>query len=296
MNRTASLVLGLAVLVGGCDKKAPDPAPIAATPLAEAVSAKPVASGKKRFAVQTEGKATFLIDAPLEKIKGEASKLSGVLDVNLDDLKASTGEVIVDLDSLATKTFEGDADKNKTQTEHAHNWLEIGPDVEAKTRDDHKLVRFTIESTEASVKSLADVKEESGARKVTFTATGTFRLHGRSARKTTTVVVSFTGPPTSPTAIAFETSQPVVASLAEHDVKPRDPAGKFLNGALEKVGKKIDDKVHCASRAAPYLRADPRQASIRLRSSAHATNGTRTIPGDPPANVLLPLEAPPSAS
>jgi hypothetical protein len=242
MKRHGSIVLGLALMVGACDKKAPDPAPIAASAPPVAASASAVAMGKKRFAVQPEGKATFLIDAPLEKIKGEASKLSGVLDVNLDDLKASTGEVIVDLDTLATKTFD-DAKKNSDQTEHSHNWLEIGKDVDAKTRDDNKMVRFTIESMDAPAKTLADVKEEGGARKVTFTATGTFRLHGRSAKKTTKVVVSFTGPPSAPTAIAFETAEPLIASLSEHDVKPRDNAGKFLNGALEVVGKKIDDKV-----------------------------------------------------
>ena len=30
-------------------------------------------------------------------------------------------------------------------------------------------------------------------------------------------------------------------SLKEHDVKPRDVAGKFLAGSLEKVGDKITD-------------------------------------------------------
>jgi hypothetical protein len=39
------------------------------------------------------------------------------------------------------------------------------------------------------------------------------------------------------------TLEPLPLSLKEHDIKPRDVAGKFLNGALEKVGKKIDDVV-----------------------------------------------------
>jgi len=38
-------------------------------------------------------------------------------------------------------------------------------------------------------------------------------------------------------------SEPLKLSLKEHDIKPRDLAGKFLAGALEKVGQKIDDTV-----------------------------------------------------
>ena len=60
---------------------------------------------------------------------------------------------------------------------------------------------------------------------------------------TVSATVTFAGPPEAPTLVRVVTAEPVRVSLKEHDVKPRDLAGKFLSGALEKVGQKIDDSV-----------------------------------------------------
>ena len=57
------------------------------------------------------------------------------------------------------------------------------------------------------------------------------------------VALTLEGPPEAPTSIRVVTTQPLKISLKEHDVKPRDLAGKFLSGALEKIGQKIDDTV-----------------------------------------------------
>ncbi len=223
------------------------------TPAPIAAAAKTVAAGKKRFAVEQSGKLSVMIDAPLEKFQGGTDKLSGVFDVDPSDLKAASGEVVGDLDAFATSTFK-DKDKDESQTEHAKNWFEIGEKVEPAKRDDYRMARFTIESIDSvSAPSLAAAKEEHGVRTVHFTASGTLRVHGRPSKKTVDVDVSFKGPPESPTEIAFKTTQPVIASLSEHDVKPRDLTGQFLAGALEKVGKKIDDKaqVHIEGKAVP---------------------------------------------
>lgn len=246
------LAVALVVAVCAC-KKDPEVAPVKETPAPIAVAAKTVAAGKRRFAIAEAGKLSVTIDAPLEKFQGGTSKLSGVFDVDLGDLRASTGEVVGDLDAFATHTFN-DEGKDESQTEHAKNWFEIGEKVEAAKRDDYRMARFTIESIESvSAPSLAAATEEHGVRKVHFTARGTLRVHGRPSKKTVEVDVSFKGPPEAPTEIAFRTTQPVVVSLAEHDVKPRDLTGQFLAGALEKVGKKIDDRaqVHIEGRATP---------------------------------------------
>lgn len=235
-------VLSVCLLPFGCSKKDAEVQAAPPTPAPIAAAAKPAAVGKKRFAVQEAGSVGVMIDAPLEKFKGETKKLSGVFDVDPSDLAASTGEVVADLDAFVTSTFQ-DADKNESQTEHAKNWFQIGADVEKAQRDDFRMARFTLEKIEkSSVKSLAEAKEEGGARTVHLTAHGTLRVHGRPSPKTVEVDVTFQGPPDAPTSLAFKTTAPLVASLSEHDVKPRDVAGKFLAGALEKVGKKIDDK------------------------------------------------------
>ena len=55
--------------------------------------------------------------------------------------------------------------------------------------------------------------------------------------------MTFKGPADAPTELAIKTDDAMPVSLKEHEVKPRDKVGSFLNGALERIGKKIDDKV-----------------------------------------------------
>ena len=206
-------------------------------------SAAPVAPAVARFTVDASGKATFLIDAPLEKIKGRWTKYRGNLDVDPGNLTRTTGEIDLDLDDLKTETF-GDKDKDTAQTEHAHNWLEIGSDVAAKQREDNRWARFTIKSIEsASAAKLAEAPETNGTRVIKVVAKGDMWMHGVTSPKTVKLTATFTGPPAAPTQVRVVTDEPLMVSLKEHDVKPRDVGGKFLSGALEKVGKKIDDQV-----------------------------------------------------
>jgi polyisoprenoid-binding protein YceI len=193
-------------------------------------------AGQKRLAI-TAGTATFLIDAPLEKIKGRSSKVRGSLDIDPTNLKASKGQIEVDLDDLKTETFD-DAEKDKSQTEHTQNWLEIGKDVESKRREENRWARFTIKAIEETSSPKA-----AGGTPVTIKASGDMWIHGVSSPKTVVATVTFSGPAESPTLARVVTAQPLRISLKEHDVKPRDLAGKFLSGALEKIGQKIDDSV-----------------------------------------------------
>jgi hypothetical protein len=76
-----------------------------------------------------------------------------------------------------------------------------------------------------------------------LTARGDLWIHGVSSPKTVKLIARFEGAPGAPSGVHVTTAEPLRLSLREHDIKPRDIAGKFLNGALEKVGKKIDDTV-----------------------------------------------------
>jgi hypothetical protein len=219
-----------------CSKEAP--APVREAP-PQAVSAT-AAAGATRLTIAPGGTASFLIDAPLEKIKGQSSKLRGYIDVDSHDLRATRGMIEVDLDDLTTSTFD-DADKNKTQTGHAHNWLEIGSDVAAARREENRWARFTIKSIQELPAGAVAAAE--GERVAAVEASGDFWMHGVTAAKTVRVELAFSGPADAPSAVRFKTSAPLRVSLREHDVKPRDLAGKFLAGALEKVGQKIDDTV-----------------------------------------------------
>jgi polyisoprenoid-binding protein YceI len=226
----------------GC-KDDPPPPPRVAAPVASAAA--PVAVGTKRYAVDQKGLATFLIDAPLEKGKGHWTKFRGQLDVDPTDLKKTKGQIDLDLDDLKTETFS-DPSKNETQTEHAHNWLEIGKDVKPDRREENRWARFRITSIEETTAAkVADAPEKDGGRAATVVAKGDMWLHGVTSAKIVKLNVTFTGPADAPSAIHIVTSEPIRMSLKEHDVKPRDVAGAFISGALEVVvgNKKIDDGV-----------------------------------------------------
>jgi polyisoprenoid-binding protein YceI len=208
----------------------------------EAPAAQAASASFARFAIVEKGMASFLIDAPLEKIKGHASKLRGEITLDPSDLKTTRGQVDIDLMDSVTETFD-DAGKNSTQTGHAHNWMEIGDDVEPKRREENRYARFTIQGIEHVSSKLAEAPEQGGVRTVTVIARGDLWLHGVSSPKSLKLTAAFEGPAAAPTSLHITTAEPLTLSLKEHDIKPRDVAGKFLLGALEKVGKKIDDTV-----------------------------------------------------
>jgi polyisoprenoid-binding protein YceI len=211
----------------------------------------PPAAGAKRYAVLM-GKGTFLIDAPLEKIKGMTDEVRGHLDVNPTDLGKSTGEIMVRLSTLKTSTFDS-ADKNVAQTEHARNWMEVGNESPAASRMKYEWATFTVSSVDATPHALGEAKEEGGVRVVKATVGGTLNLHGIPSKKTVPMTLRFKGPADAPTEVELQTDGAMPVSMKEHDVKPRDTLGGLLNGALDRIGKKIDDKVQVSFQATSKL-------------------------------------------
>jgi hypothetical protein len=184
------------------------------------------------------GKGTFLIDAPLEKIKGKSDEVTGHLDVDPKSIGKSRGEILVRLSTLKTNTF-GEMDKDAAQTEHARNWMEVGNESASDARMKFEWAKLTVTGVEATPASLADAKDG----KIQAKVTGDLTVHGVTSHKTVPVTVTFKGPADAPTELTIKTDEAMPVSLKEHDVKPRDKVGSFLNGALDRIGKKIDDKV-----------------------------------------------------
>src|SRR5262249_44486037 len=141
-----------------------------------------------------------------------------------------------------------DQDKNDTQTEHIHNWFEIGQDVPAAEREKNQWAKFTITKVEkvepASLDKAATFTDAIGTgRKFKITADGDFTVHGVTKPKTvemeaTLYDVKAATPPfqDAQRILMLRTAKPFVVSLKEHDVKPRDTGGKFLSTALKVVG------------------------------------------------------------
>jgi polyisoprenoid-binding protein YceI len=238
----AHLLATTLLACSACSKN--EPAPAKSNPSAEAPSAvvsAPPASGMLRFVAAPMGTASYVIDAPVEKGKGKWTVFRGTLDIDPSDLTKTRGQVEMDLDDLKTSTFD-DPGKNATQTEHAHNWFEIGNDVTADVKERNRWARFTIRRIEeAAPTKVADAPGD-GPRTVKVVASGDLLLHGVTKPKTVRLTAVFTGPADAPRAIKL-TGEPFGVSLSEHDVKPRDALGKFISGSLEVVlrNKKIVD-------------------------------------------------------
>jgi polyisoprenoid-binding protein YceI len=254
MKKSSLIVaLALAALCGACDNSEPRPTKpvdrpppvIGAQPTASAsAAAKPDDTDVVRVRVETLGMASFVFDAPREKIKGKLTKFRGNIDLFPKDMKRSRGKVEVDLTDLAATSFADpkQVKSNATQTEQAKAWLEVGPENEVVTREKHRWATFeftTVEQAEPSKISQAPDKE--GGRVIHLTLSGQFKLHGVAVTKQVKLDATFVGPPELPNSVQIKTVEPIRMSLKEHDIKPRDPKGKLVVGALEKLGKKIDD-------------------------------------------------------
>ncbi|UQA58446.1 hypothetical protein [Polyangium aurulentum] len=253
MNRAQTTLLALALTLaaphlGGCEDK---PSPGAAPTSSALAPAKPKTEAARTFVVDAQGsRASFLMDAPIEKIHGDAlDAITGEVFVDLEDLTKSTGLLKVDLDKLVlyqqkreneTAAFS-ERSKSDLQNEHARNWLEIGKDVSEETKKKNRFVELKITKVETA--GPKNVLTMTGAdRKVELTVTGDLRLHERTVPKTAKIEATFEYEGDKLVSLAVKTVEPIAVSLEEHDVRPRDTLGKILQKTQEELstlGKKV---------------------------------------------------------
>lgn len=242
--RTALPVLVVAFAIVGCDKKSN--ANLA--PSATALSAPTAPAGATPLAIDAAGsKVTFLMNAPIEKIFGEsADSAKGDVFVNVKDVSKTTALIKVDLDKLVLfqqkredeKGEFSEKTKSDKQNEHARNWLEIGADAPADVREKNRWAEFKIDKLENA--STTDLTTLTGAeRKVTATAVGDFRLHGRKAVKSAKIEATFKFEGDKLTAVTVKSIDPVNIGLDEFDVRPREAFGKLAQGTLDTLGSKV---------------------------------------------------------
>jgi hypothetical protein len=258
MVRTGMVAMGLAALtlagLAGCKKgdessseaPKPPPAPIA-------MSKADPASKSIDFAIQPDGKTSIDMPAPKERIKGETKAAKGELHVDLAKLGMTRGDVLIDLDTFATHTF-GDADKDSTQTHHAHTWLQIDDMVkDPAVRERNRWVHFAIRSVDnlsaPDLTAVAPTKEGADdVRTVTLTAHGDLEAHSlpSKAQKDVPLEVRFhvpagSPPDSKPTLIEVKSKAPFTIVLADHDIKPRDAEGSLALKAFDLLGTKVAD-------------------------------------------------------
>jgi hypothetical protein len=242
--------MALAVLASGCKKEAPDPPPPAA-PLA--MSSASSSAGSVDYVIDASGKTSIDMPAPSERIKGATTGARGVLHVDRADLSKTRGDVFIDLATLTTTTF-GDAEKDTTQTHHAHTWLQMDDMVkDPAVRERNRWVHFAIRSIDGlSAPDLAKVPPvrvgTDDVRTVALVAHGDLEVHSLPSRgsKEAPLEIRFhvpAGAPaeTQPTSIEVVSKGPLVITLAEHDVKPRDAEGIVAQKAFNLLGTKVAD-------------------------------------------------------
>jgi hypothetical protein len=246
----AVVASGFAIFALGCEEKKPAPIAPAAKELAPSTPAPSTMTMK--FAIDPKSTTSIDMPAPKEHIKAGTEAATGTLDVDFMNLANTRGEVKADLLTLTTKTF-GDADKDKTQTGHARTWLEVADGEDGKLPEDVKTANryavYAIRSVDnLSATDLTKVpatKDPGGddVRTVTATTHGEFLVHGHKVEREVEVEVAFHyapgGTADKPKSLTVKTKKPMRATLAEHDVKPRDGFGKLAKGAFNLLGTKV---------------------------------------------------------
>ncbi|MEJ7727880.1 MAG: hypothetical protein WKG00_01565 [Polyangiaceae bacterium] len=233
-------------LLSACEGGASD-AGLAPTATALAPSKPAAASARPMVIDKASSKLDFMMEAPVEKIRGRVvGATEGQIQVDPSDISKTTGFLAADISGIElyqqvqddkTKEF-GKEVKNDTQNEHARQWLEIGPDAPEDARKNNGRVEFAIRRIEGA--SQNDVSKMTGpTRKVTFKAVGDFLLHGRKTEKTAELEATFTYAGDEPTAVSVRTVKPFAVGLAEHDVRPRKGFGVLAEKGLELLAPKV---------------------------------------------------------
>ena len=251
MKRFIVAAIAAAVGVGAlaCDDKKAVPTAPAASSLAPSIAAPSTKTMK--FTIDPKSSTSIDMPAPKEHIKAGTDAAAGSLDIDFTNLANTRGEVKADLTTLTTKTF-GDADKDQTQTGHARTWLEVADGEEGKLPDDVKTANryavYAIRSVDnLSATDLTKVPAtkvgDDEVRTVTAPTHGEFLVHGHKVDRDADVEVSFHYAPGStpdkPKSLTIKSKKPMRATLAEHDVKPRDGFGKIAKGAFNLLGTKV---------------------------------------------------------
>ncbi len=260
------VIVSLCALSCGKEQPALERAPVASATL-EAPAAQ---QGAAPFAVDTASSSfRFEMDSPLEKIDGEAPQsLKGELFVDPADLSKSTALLRADLLKLTLyqqkradeKGEYGERKKSDLQNEHARDWLQIRAkegEVTAEQAEQNRWAELKIDKL--TDLSAADVTKLSGAeRKITATAHGELRLHGRKAAKSAKIELSFRYAGDKLESLAVTTREPFVITLEEFEVHPRDAAGKLVKKLSDALASNLRGKVAADAPVEVSFVAQPR--------------------------------------
>jgi hypothetical protein len=95
-------------------------------------------------------------------------------------------------------------------------------------------------------------------RKVTATLEGDLRLHGRKARQSAKVELTFHFDGDDLQSLAVKTVEPFAVSLEKFEIHPRDSAGKLAKTITDAVAGSLKGKIQTAAPVQIELVAKPK--------------------------------------
>jgi hypothetical protein len=227
----ALVLVLLAAAAGACSKKEPpheartepweNPAYLSSAQPAPQGSAAPGTT--QRYTLQSS-KVSFELRAKQQTTRGSLQAVSGTLEV-APDLVSSRANLEFDLTSLGV-TSDGDAGDHEAYTRRALEWLELGEQVPASTRERHRRATFELSGLER-------LTEGKKAGSWTGFARGQLALHGFRVPIAQAVSFDF-----SPEQVVVRSSGALI-KLAEHDLRPRNAEGQVVATELPLLGTRI---------------------------------------------------------
>jgi polyisoprenoid-binding protein YceI len=223
----------------GCsrdEKRAERTAPWLASAPASAGSVSPPLAPARLEVVASE--VTFELPAKRATVRGRLLGATGSFDYNLEDPKASSGSMRFDLTKLEIDDAAGA--KSEDTTRRALEWLELGSEVAAETREPRRFATFTFATLEGT-----DFHVKRSLGKPVFVepvATGELSLHGVRVPVRVPVRLEIDLPGAAdkpPSRLVIRSRKPLVVSLGVHDIRPRDARGVLVARELTLLGDTV---------------------------------------------------------
>jgi hypothetical protein len=255
--RASALLLASALSAFACSKNEAEQKkdPWLAAPTSSAARAAKLS----RYRVDTRCEMRISLPAKDATPRGTARVCRGELEVDLFDLEKTTGTIQVDLGSIEMDA-EGDGGASTDFTRTAQNWLDLGSSRPEAERERQRWATFTLGNVEdlsaerasegKRTKTTGDLAVDvdggprTETRSVTLTAKGTLQLHGVRVDAELPIKADFhfpeaAAPDVRPDRIELTSRRPLVVSLAQHEIKPRNAQGVFVAAETKLIGTTI---------------------------------------------------------
>lgn len=240
--RLPLLLLALACAVACRSKPKP---PVRTEPWLASASAATSAAPRLQRAQYRLGRAKLEFELPGKTgtVRGRLKQARGTLDVDLDDVSRTTGNVVADLNDMELLGADGTPDGSLAA--RALDWLELGSRVRPEKRDAGRTVTFALGALDAGRMVSAPGRDARAPRRelnVNFNVRGELSLHGVRAPASTEVGLIFVmgaNPDGPPAQLLIRSRRPLVVTLGTHDIRPRDERGVPISKDLGLLGDKV---------------------------------------------------------